>query len=172
MTLDSEASVLPAGRGKTSSLSMLMDGVDDPVDSGVVSDSNVVRIDQDDLVVLEGGVLVDPVRVQDTEVHAGAAGSLLGNRSEVSDELDLVDAVVLGLAVNHSLVVGSLSAASANSDAVDHVALLGLVAELVGLVGTGGLVHLLASLALSVLPSTDSEQESQDITLLLAPDLL
>ncbi len=63
-----------ASGGKTSSLSMLMDGVDDPVDSGIVSDRYVARINQDNLVVLEGSVLVDPVRVKNSEIHAVAAG--------------------------------------------------------------------------------------------------
>ncbi len=63
-----------ASGGKTSSLSMLMDGVADPVDSGIVSNRYVVRIDHDYLVVLEGGILVDPVRVEHSEVHAGTTG--------------------------------------------------------------------------------------------------
>ena len=146
-----------AGRGKTSSLSMLMNGVADPVDSGIVSNRYVVRIDQDHLVVLEGGILVDPVRVEHSEVHASTARPLLGNRSQVAHELQLVDTVILGLAVHHALVVGPLPAASAHSDAVDDVTLLGLVSELVCLVSSSRPVDLLAPLALSVLPGPDSE---------------
>ncbi len=73
MSLNSKASVLAAGRGKTSSLSMLVNGVADPVNSGIVSNDGVIRIDHDHLVVLEGGILVDPVRVQHSKVHAGTA---------------------------------------------------------------------------------------------------
>jgi len=157
VALNSEASMFAASRGKTSSLSMLVDGVADPVDSGIVSNRYVVRIDHDYLVVLEGGILVDPVRVEHSEVHAGTAGSLLCNRSQVANKLKLVDTVVLGLAVYYTLVVGPLPASSAHSNAVDNVALLGLVSELVCLISSSGLVDLLAPLSLSVLPGANSE---------------
>lgn len=38
-----------------------MDGIADPVDAGITSDGLVLRIDEDDLVVLVDTVLVDPV---------------------------------------------------------------------------------------------------------------
>ena len=50
-----------AGGGKATSLAVLVDGVDDPVDAGVAADSLVLRVDEDDLEVLVCGVLVDPV---------------------------------------------------------------------------------------------------------------
>ena len=49
------------------------------------------------LVVLEGGVLVDPVRVQHAHVGELGAHALLSDRPQVAHGLDLVDAVVLGL---------------------------------------------------------------------------
>lgn len=63
-----KTSVLLANRGKASGLSVLVDSVGDPVDSGVSSDSLVRRVNKDDLVVLVDTVLVDPVRVKDSEV--------------------------------------------------------------------------------------------------------
>ena len=63
VSLDPEASVLPAGRGEASSLSVLVDGVNDPVDARVVANHDMLGVDEDDLKVLVGGVLVDPVRV-------------------------------------------------------------------------------------------------------------
>ena len=65
--------------------------------------------------------------------------------------------MILGFTVHHALVVGPLPASSAHSDAVDNVALLCLVPELVCLVSSGGLVDLLTPLALSVLPGANSE---------------
>lgn len=38
-----------------------MDSVADPVDAGITSDGLVLRVDEDDLVVLVDTVLVDPV---------------------------------------------------------------------------------------------------------------
>ena len=66
--------------------------------------------------------------------------------------LELVDTLVNGLAVNDTLGDGSLAASSSDSDSVDHVALLGLVAELSGLVGSAGSVDLVNDGELSVLP--------------------
>lgn len=49
------------------------------------------------LVVLEGGVLVDPVRVKYAHVSELRAHALLSHRPQVAHRLDLVDTVVLGL---------------------------------------------------------------------------
>merc|ERR1712003_226536 len=60
-----ETAGLPSGAGESSAFPVLVYGVDNPVDAGVVADLSVGRIDQDDLVVLHGSILVDPVRVED-----------------------------------------------------------------------------------------------------------
>ena len=44
-------------------------------------------IDEDDFVVLHGGVLVDPVRVEDAEVGVLASDLLLGDGLKVALEL-------------------------------------------------------------------------------------
>lgn len=75
-----------------------MDGVDDPVDAGIAADSLVVGIDKDNLVILVGRVLVDPVRVQDTEVGAAATHTLLSGGAERALVLELVDTLIGGLA--------------------------------------------------------------------------
>jgi hypothetical protein len=75
-----------------------VDWVDDPVDAGVAADGLVLGVDEDDLVVLVGRVLVDPVRVQDAQVGAAAADALLGGGLEGALVLQLVDTLVGGLA--------------------------------------------------------------------------
>ena len=75
-----------------------MDGLGDPVDAGITADSLVLRVDQDDLVVLVGRVLVDPVGVQDTQVGAVTADTLLGGGAEGALVLELVDTLVGGFA--------------------------------------------------------------------------
>lgn len=87
-----------AGGGKAASLAVLVDGVDDPVDAGIDADGLVLRVDHDDLVVLVGGVLVDPVRVEDAQVSATAADTLLGGGLERALVLQLVHTHVGGLA--------------------------------------------------------------------------
>lgn len=75
-----------------------MDGLDDPVDAGIAADSLVLGVNEDDLVVLVGRVLVDPVGVQDTEVSAAAADTLLSSGLQRALVLQLVNTLVGGLA--------------------------------------------------------------------------
>jgi hypothetical protein len=75
-----------------------VNGVDDPVDAGILADGLVLRINEDDLEVLVGRVLVDPVRVENAEVGAAAADTLLSGGLEGSLVLQLVDTLVGGLA--------------------------------------------------------------------------
>lgn len=60
----SDTTVLAALGGEATSLAVLVDGVADPVDAGVTTDSLVRGVDKDDLVVLVDTVTVDLVRVQ------------------------------------------------------------------------------------------------------------
>lgn len=69
----------------------LVDGVADPVDAGITADGLVLGVNEDDLEVLVGGVLVDPVGVQDTQVSAAAANTLLSGGTEGTLVLELVD---------------------------------------------------------------------------------
>lgn len=80
------------------SASYLVNRVDDPVDAGIATDSLVLRVDQDDFKVLVGRVLVNPVRVQDAQVGAATANTLLGGGAERALVLELVDTLVGGLA--------------------------------------------------------------------------
>lgn len=93
-----ETTGLLAGGGEAARLAVLVHGVDDPVDAGVDADGLVLGVDEDDLVVLVGRVLVDPVGVEDSEVSAAAADTLLGGGLEGSLVLQLVDTLVGGLA--------------------------------------------------------------------------
>lgn len=109
--------------------------------------------------------------------------------------------MVLWLTPHHTLVVRAFAAATAHSHAVDYIAvrgriegehtgkawhiiranngcskgnspLLRLVAQAVSFVSAGGLVHTVDFWQLAVLPSAHAHQETEHITLLLAPKLL
>jgi hypothetical protein len=73
---------------------VLVDRVNDPVDARIATNSLVLRINENDLEVLVGRVLIDPVRVQDTQVSATASNTLLGSRLERSLVLELVHTLV------------------------------------------------------------------------------
>jgi hypothetical protein len=75
-----------------------------------VADGGVGGVHQDDLEVLEGGVLVNPVRVQDTQIGALAGNSFFSNRTQGALELELVDTLRSGLSVNLTLTDRSLTA--------------------------------------------------------------
>jgi hypothetical protein len=53
--------VFATGRGETSSLAVLVDGVNNPVDAGVVSDRDVLGIDKDNFIIFVCGILVYPI---------------------------------------------------------------------------------------------------------------
>jgi len=74
-----ETARLLASGGEAAAFAVLVNGVDDPVDAGICADGLVLGIDTDDLVVLVRRILVDPVRVQDSEVGAAAADALFGS---------------------------------------------------------------------------------------------
>ena len=93
-----ETTGLLAGGGKTTGLAVLVDGGDDPVDAGIAADGLVLGVDKDDLVVLVGRVLVDPVRVENAQVGAAATDTLLSSRLERALVLELVDTLVGRLA--------------------------------------------------------------------------
>lgn len=78
--------------------------------------------------------LVDPVRVQHTQVGASSANTLFGNRSRVTRKLELRHTLVDRLTVDGTLWHRSLSVTTSHTDTVDHETLLGLVAETTGLV--------------------------------------
>jgi hypothetical protein len=144
--------------GKTSGFSVLVNGVGDPVDSGITSDSLVRRVDTNDLVVLVDTVLVDPVRVQDAQVSAPPADTLLGGSPEAPLELEVVDTLSDGLTVGGTLGDGLLSVSSSDSDSVDDVALLGLVTQSSSLVGSGRSGCSVDDGELSVLPTPRAER--------------
>jgi len=58
-----ETARLLAGRRKATRFAVLVNWVNDPVDTRILSDDLVLRIDEDNLKVLVCAVLVDPVRV-------------------------------------------------------------------------------------------------------------
>ena len=123
VSLDAKATVLAASRRESSSLSVLVHGVDNPVDARVVANSDVVGVDHDHFKVLVRGVLVHPVRVEHAQVGAPSACTLLSHATQVASKLQLVNTLVLWLTVHNALVVGSLAATTTNSYTVNYIAL-------------------------------------------------
>jgi hypothetical protein len=134
----SVTAVLLANGGKTTSFTVLVNGVDDPVDASITTDGLVVGINKDNLEVLVGSILVNPVGVQDTQVSALAANTLLSGSLKRALVLEVVDTLVDGLTEGSTLGGGSLTVTATDADTVDNIALLGLVAETTSLVRARG----------------------------------
>ena len=161
---------MTTGRGETTAFTVLVDGVDDPVDGGIVADGRVVRIDEDDFVVLVGGILVDPVAVENTEVTADTTNTAFGNGTEVASVLQLVDTLVLGLTVDNTLRIRSLASTTTDSNTVNNVTLLSLHAQSASLVGTSGVSNTADLGELTIFPSTNTKEVTHGIALLLSPE--
>ena len=151
---------------------MLVGGGNNPVDPGVLADGLVVGVDKDDLVVLVGSILDNPVGVQDTQVTATTTDTLLGGTLVRPPHLQLVDTGRLGLTVVDSLGTRLLASTTSDTDTEDNVALLRFVSEAAGLVHTGGTGNPVDSRKVPVLPSPHSEESPEDIGLLLFVELL
>ena len=106
---------------------MLVNWVDNPVDSWVSSDCLVRRIDQDDFEVFVSTVLVDPVGVQDSQVACTTANTLFSSSSQGSLVFQMGNTLVSWLTISSSLWCRLLSATSSDPDTVDDKSLLGLV---------------------------------------------
>ena len=89
---------LLASGSETTRFTVLVDGVNDPVDAGIAADGLMLRVNEDDLEILVCGVLVDPVRVQDPQVGATATNTLFSSRLQGSLVLELVYTLVGRLA--------------------------------------------------------------------------
>lgn len=106
-----------ADAGEATGFATLVDGVDDPVDSGVLADLEtryewtgkikrqdqtyglVVGVDQDYLEVLVDTILVNPVRIQDSQISTTSSYTLLGRTSQSTLVLELVDTLSDGFTV-------------------------------------------------------------------------
>jgi hypothetical protein len=149
---------------------MLHGGVADPVDAGIIADGVVVGVHADNLEVLEHSVRVHPVGVENAKVAVSAANAAFGHDLQTAGGLEVVDTVVLGLAVNDALVRLALAATTADGNTDDAVALLLLVTEATGPVGAGRAVARVDDIELAVLPGADTLEEAKDVGLLLLPD--
>src|SRR5690606_39119998 len=62
-----DTAALLAGGGEATEFPVLVHGLGNPADAGITADGLVLRVDKDDLKVLVGRVLVDPVGVENAQ---------------------------------------------------------------------------------------------------------
>merc|ERR1711959_495476 len=168
MVLAAQTTVGTPGRGDATELAVLHGRGTEPVDTGIAAHGLVRDVDHNDLEVLERSILVDPVRIEDTEISTLACTTLLSDTAKRATGLQVRNASVAGLPIHLALVDGALAATTTNTDTIHAESLLGLVPETACLVGAGGAV---SRGELTVLPGTDSLEEAEHITLLAVPHL-
>lgn len=96
------------------------------------------------------------------EVTAALADTLLGSGPQTALVLEVVDTLPDGFTVGGTLGGRLLAVTAADTDTVDEVALLGLVAETVGLVGARRTGSTVDDSELTVLPAPHTGQEQED----------
>ena len=170
VTFDSETSMFLTSRGKSSHLSMFL--VNNPVDSWVISDGIMSRVNQKDFEEFEGGVLSNPVRVEDSKGREFLSDSFLSNRLIVLLVLKSGNTDGLEFSADDSFGSRSLSVTSSDLDSVDNITLLGFVSESSGLLNSGRSRDSVDSSKLSVLPGSHSLDELHDSGLFLLPKFL
>lgn len=170
VSLGSETSMFLTSRSETSQFSVFL--ITDPVDSWVVSDSIMSRIDQENLKKLEGRILSNPVRVEDSKGREFLSDSFFSNRLIVLLVLKSGNTDGLEFSTDDSFGSRSLSVTSSDLDSVDNITLLGFVSESSGLLNSGRSRDSVDSRKLSVLPGSHSLDELHDSGLFLLPKFL
>ena len=171
VSLDLETTVLLASSSQAAALTVLVGSTGDPVDAGITADSLVARVDEDNLEKFESSILVDPVRVEDTEISAATSSTLFGQRLQVAVPLQANNTLIGGLTVGATIGDGLLATSTANTNTVDNVSLLGLVAETAGLIGARRSACAVHRGELAVFPCTNTQNKAKGIRLLLLVQL-
>jgi len=131
-----ESSCFSSSRGQSPELSVFHCWSGDPVDSGVLPDGSVGWVHQNDLKKFEGGVLIDPVGIQNSKIGCTPSNSFFSNGFQVSFGFELVNTLAFWLSVHNSFTDGSLSSSSSHSHPENHISLLGFVAQSTCLIWT------------------------------------
>jgi hypothetical protein len=162
MTL-AQPTVLLSNACKPTSLATLVHWVGDPANSRITTNGFVIRVYKDNLVVLVDTILVHPVRVQDSQVSAPLANTLLCRAPETTLELQMVDTLTNGFTVSGALGHRFFAVTPPDTDTVDNVALLCFVAKTASLVGARRTGRAMDNIQLSVFPAPNTEKEAEDI---------
>jgi hypothetical protein len=126
MTLSMTARLL-TNSSKTTGFTTFVNGISDPVDVSITTNGLVGRIDEDNFKVLVGSILVNPVRVQNTQIGTLATDTFLGSGTERTLVLELRNTLIDRLTEGSTLGNRSLTTATTDTNTIDDIALLGLV---------------------------------------------
>ena len=103
MSLALKTTVFATGCGKSTKLTVLMYRLADPVDTRIITDSSVSRVNKNHLKILVHSVLIYPVRVKNTQSTTFASNSLFSKTTKISSGLKLCDTLIHRLSIHNTL---------------------------------------------------------------------
>lgn len=163
-----DTSALLSGRSKSPGFSVFVYRLCDPVVSGISSNGLMLGINQNNFIVLISRILINPIRVKDSQIRSSSTNSLFSSGSQRSLVFELVYSHVGGLTISGTLRDRSLSSTSSDSDSVNYKTLLGLVTKSSSLIRSRRSRSTMNNVELSVFPASDTMKESEHIRLLIS----
>ena len=161
-----------AGRGESPGLSSLVLGATDPVDPGISPDGRGRGVHHDHFIVFVGSVLGHPVRVEHAQGSDSSPDGFFCAGFEVLLHFEASHSCSHGLAVANALFDRSLASASSHPGSVNHESLFLAVAQSTGAFDSGRTRHSVDRGQLSVLPSSQTQDELHDFAFFSFPKLL
>eukprot|EP00252_Welwitschia_mirabilis_P008389 TRINITY_DN2018_c0_g1_i2.p1 TRINITY_DN2018_c0_g1~~TRINITY_DN2018_c0_g1_i2.p1 ORF type:complete len:142 (+),score=0.67 TRINITY_DN2018_c0_g1_i2:426-851(+) len=123
MALSSKTPVLLSSRCQSSQLPVLVHRIAYPVDSWIIADSIVKWIYKNYLIIFVCTILIDPVRIEDSEPSKLSSSPLLGHGSQIPLKFQLSDTLVLRFSINDTFRHWSLPASASYPHSVNHITL-------------------------------------------------
>lgn len=163
---------LLANRRETTLSTSLVHRVADPRDTWVATDSLVRWVHKNNLKELVSSVLVDPVRVEHTQIGATLRDTLFSSHTQRTLVLEVVDTHVCGFTHRCSLWCWLLATTTTHANTVNDISLLRLVPQTTCLVWSRRTRSTVNDRKLSVFPASHTEQETENVRLLLLVELL
>ena len=115
----------------------------------------MIGVNENNFVVLVNTILVHPVGAKDTQVTASPSNTLLSNATKTALELEVVNTLADGFTVGSALGDRLLPVTTANTNTIDNISLLSLVAKAASLVGAGRARRAVNDVELAVLPAPE-----------------
>jgi hypothetical protein len=94
VTTLSETTSLAASTGETPHFAMLENRIADPLDARIIANLGMIGIHHDDFVILHGGILIDPVRIQNTQVAIATTSLFFCDTLQVTFKFQLIDTLM------------------------------------------------------------------------------
>mmetsp|Transcript_42613 Transcript_42613/g.117569 ORF Transcript_42613/g.117569 Transcript_42613/m.117569 type:complete len:192 (-) Transcript_42613:15-590(-) len=169
MAPSAKTTVFSSSRSEPSSFTMLVNRINNPINARIITNSNMLRIDKNNFVILVSSILIYPVRVQYTKVTTYSTGTFFSYTAKISGEFLFIDTRVSGLTMNNTFVEWSLTATTTYSYTVKHISLFCFISKLMCFISSCGSIDFNDFFLLTIFPCSDTKKKAKNIALLLSP---